>query len=207
MSKYLTDFNPVNSPALGDAMTIKDMLSHCSGLSPLPYEVIGKNGSIFARREDVIDICNHLPRQTDFRSEWKYNNWMFALASPIITQQSDRSFGDFVRQEVFDPLNMKRTFCFNPDGDDNYAKPYLVYGNGKFEAVPFPTLVSGLVFDSSGSIRSCVRDILTWTKALMVAWKVSRSDSSNKDRSGLHSGLISWFEACLGPQFSFRWRI
>lgn len=137
MSKYLTDFNPVNSPAVGDTMTIKDMLSHCSGLSPLPYEVVGKNGSIFAKHEDVIRICNRLPRQADFRSEWKYNNWMFALAGLIIAQESDRSFGDFVRQEIFDPLNMKRTSCFNPDGDDKYAKPYLVYTDGKLEAVSF----------------------------------------------------------------------
>ncbi|KAJ5609032.1 hypothetical protein N7528_009599 [Penicillium herquei] len=200
VSKHLPGFNTVKSPAVSRNMTIKDMLSHCSGLSPLPYEVIGKDGAVFARHENILQICNNLPRQAEFRSEWMYNNWMFALAGLIITQESGVSFGEFIRQEIFNPLKMKRTSCSNPEGDDNYARPYLVYGEGRFEAVSLPTLVDEGAFDSSGSVRSCVRDVLLWTEALMAAWNAShlvassREDENIAKRAGLTSWLKTWFK-------------
>ncbi|KAJ5735275.1 uncharacterized protein N7483_000400 [Penicillium malachiteum] len=181
VSKHLPGFNTVNSPAVSRKMRIKDMLSHCSGLSPLPYEVICRNGSVFVQHDDLVQICNHLPRQAEFRSEWKYNNWMFALAGLIITQESGTSFGELIRQEIFDSLNMRWTSCFNPEGDDNYARPYLIYDERKFEAVSLPTLVDERAFDSSGSVRSCVRDVLLWTKALMAAWKAFHQIASGSD--------------------------
>ncbi|KAG2417188.1 hypothetical protein HFD88_008406 [Aspergillus terreus] len=150
VAHYTPSFFTRNNPAVSQQMTVRDMLSHCSGLSPLPYEVVGKNGSVFARREDVIQICNHLPRESEFRSEWKYNNWMFALAGVLIQQTSQQTFGRLVQREVFDVLGMSHTACENPNVDDNYARPYLAFSDGSKQLIHLPDLSDGWAFDASG---------------------------------------------------------
>ncbi|CEL00838.1 hypothetical protein ASPCAL00433 [Aspergillus calidoustus] len=181
VTHYLPSFHTKNSPAVSQQMTVKDLLSHCSGLSPLPYEVIGKNGSVFARREDVIQICNNHPHESDFCSEWKYNNWM--------------TFGQLVQHEVFDPLGMTRTATKNPKTDDNYARPYLAFSDGSSDPVQLPGLSDGWAFDASGSLRSSVSDMLTWAKALMNARRTSFDD--HKEVSPPYSYPFSWLSACL----------
>jgi CubicO group peptidase (beta-lactamase class C family) len=195
VTRYLPSFHTKNSPAVSQEMTVKDLLSHCSGLSPLPYEVIGKNGSVFARRENVIQICNNLPHESDFRSEWKYNNWMFALAGVLIQQVSQRTFGQLVQHEVFDPLSMTRTATENPKADDNYARPYLAFSDGSSDPVQLPSLSDGWAFDASGSVRSSVSDTLTWAKALMNARRTSFDDY--KEVSTPHSHPFSWLSGCF----------
>jgi CubicO group peptidase (beta-lactamase class C family) len=114
VTHYIPSFYAKHSPSVSQQMTVRDFISHCSDLTPLPYYAIGKNDSVFARREDVIQICNNLPYEPEFRSELKYNNWMFALAGVLIQQESQRTFGQLVKHEVLKPLGMPRTATKNP---------------------------------------------------------------------------------------------
>ncbi|GES63323.1 hypothetical protein ATEIFO6365_0007001000 [Aspergillus terreus] len=155
---------------------------------------------------DVIQICNHLPRESEFRSEWKYNNWMFALAGVLIQQTSQQTFGRLVQKEVFDALGRSRTACENPNIDDNYARPYLAFSDGSKQLVHLPDLSDGWAFDASGSVRSSVRDMLIWAKALMTAWRTSFIDQGDDyHRAGKEVAPpcpFSWLVACLKPQTS-----
>jgi CubicO group peptidase (beta-lactamase class C family) len=175
-------------------MTVRDM-SHCSGLSALAYEVIGKNGSVFVQHNDVIQICNHLPQLSKFRSEWMYNNWMFALAGGLVAQESGQSYGQFVRREILAPLGMEHSYLDFPLGD-NFARPYLVYDDGSSEPVALPALADGDAFDSSGAMRSCVSDLVIWAKALMHAWRTSHSVEKGQSKRC----CFSLFQSCLKPR-------
>lgn len=206
VAHYIPSFFTRNNPAVSQQMTVRDMLSHCSGLSPLPYEVVGKNGSVFARREDVIQICNHLPRESEFRSEWKYSNWMFALAGVLIQQTSQQTFGRLVQREIFDALGMSRTACENPNVDDNYARPYLAFSDGSKQLIHLPDLSDGWAFDASGSVRSSVHDMLIWAKALMTAWRTSFIDQGDDyHQAGKEVAPpcpFYWLATCLKPRTS-----
>lgn len=206
VTRYIPSFHTLASPSVSQQMTVKDLLSHCSGLSPLPYEVIGKNGSVFARREDVVQICNHLPREADFRSEWKYNNWMFALAGVLIQQVCQKTFGQLVQQEVFEPLGMTRTACKNPGPDDNYARPYLAFSDGTTQLMDLPSLSDAWAFDASGSVRSSVSDMLVWAEALMTAWRTSSNYQDDGHHHYHHLKEVptphpfAWLASCLKPR-------
>ncbi|KAM0431329.1 hypothetical protein ACHAPT_005303 [Fusarium lateritium] len=187
------------NPAVAEEMTVRDMLSHCAGLSTMPFEVLGRHGHVFARHEDIVHIFNHLPRAADFKSEWMYNNWLFALAGALIVQESNSSFGDFIQQEILDKIGMDRTYT-NAPFDDNHALPYLVFDSKDPIAASLPRLDDGVAFDSSGAIRSCIDDLLLWSTALMQAWRTAnpcrRHDTHRpalRDRN-----FLSRLFSCLG---------
>lgn len=166
------------NPVVAKKMTANDLLSHCIGLASMPFAVLGRHGHVFARYEDIVQIFNHLPRAAEFKTEWTYNNWLFALAGTLILRESKLSYGDFIKQEIFDKIGMRRTHT-DASFDDNHALPYLVFDDKEPMAVSLPSLDNGVAFDSSGSVRSCVDDLLLWSRALMKAWRTAHPTRSH----------------------------
>ncbi|KAI5457332.1 beta-lactamase/transpeptidase-like protein [Mariannaea sp. PMI_226] len=170
VSSKIPSLKTKGNPVVAEQMTIRDMLSHCAGLSTMPFEVLGKDGHVFVKHEDIVQVVNHLPREANFKTEWMYSNWMYALAGTLIAQESKTSYGQFVQKEIFDKIGMKRTYTDLPT-DGNHALPYLVFDDKPSKSVGLPRLNNGIAFDSSGSVRSCVDDLLLWSKALMQSWR------------------------------------
>lgn len=177
VSARIPELQTVYSPEVAEKMTVRDMVSHCAGLSQLIYSVCGKNGSVYARHEDIVHIFNHLPKVAEFKSEWQYNNWLFALAGVLICKETGHSFGSIVEKEILSKLGMTRTYFTYPP-DDNFAVPYRVLDGAPSIPMKLPAFGDGDAFDSSGSSRSCVKDILTWAEALMDAHKTAKRQSS-----------------------------
>lgn len=197
VSARLPELRTVHSPDVAEKMTVRDMLSHCAGLSQLIYSIVGKNGSVYARHEDIVHIFNHLPKVAEFKSEWQYNNWLFALAGVLICQETGQSFGTVVKREIFAKLGMTRSyFTYPPDG--NFAVPYRVLDNAPSIPTALPALGDGDAFDSSGSCRSCVRDMLTWAEALLDARK---TESSQGQRASIPQELSRAMRTIQLPHF------
>lgn len=77
--------------------------------------------------------------------------------------------------------------------DDNIARAYTVFSDGNSVERALPSLQGGDAFDGSGSIRSCVEDMLVWSKTLIEASKIPvLSGSSEKlDRRNLLKAMRS----------------
>ncbi|KAF5005912.1 hypothetical protein FDECE_7670 [Fusarium decemcellulare] len=188
VSDNMPDLKTACNPVVGETMTTRDMASHCVGLGHMLYRFIGKHGSVFTDRSDVPLIFNSLPKVAEFRSEWQYNNWLYALSGLLITQLSGKSLGSMVEEEIFSKLAMERS-SFTSPADDNFATPYLVFDDRPAQPMPLPFLADGDAFDSSGAMRSCVSDMLTWANALM---KAPRPSATNQlPSSWLSSSLAS----------------
>ena len=54
VSAKIPDLKTAFNPAVAEKMTVRDMVSHCVGLNQLIYEVVGRNGNVFAERTDVV---------------------------------------------------------------------------------------------------------------------------------------------------------
>ncbi|KAJ3533043.1 hypothetical protein NM208_g8159 [Fusarium decemcellulare] len=172
VSDNMPDLKTACNPVVGETMTTRDMASHCVGLGHMLYRFIGKHGMVFTDRSDVPLIFNSLPKVAEFRSEWQYNNWLYALSGVLITQLSGKSLGSMAEEEIFSKLAMERS-SFTSPADDNFATSYLVFDNRPAQPMPLPSLADGDAFDSSGAMRSCVSDMLTWADALMKARRAS----------------------------------
>lgn len=173
IGKYLPTFDTAYNPDVGRNARLADILSHSVGLSPCLYAIMGKNGTILTRHEDVVHSCSRLPCVAPLRSEWQYNNWLYALAARLVDIQGNATWSTCVH-EILDLLDLNRTYT-RPPTDGNVACAYTVFSDGSYLERPPLSFQEGDAFDGSGCLRSCVRDMLKWCKILIAASECSDS--------------------------------
>src|ERR1700730_5993427 len=86
-------------------MRIRDILAHRSGLGSHAGDLLFVPASTYSTRE-VVERLRDLPLSNGFRDSFNYENIMYAVATLVIEQASGQSFGDFVRQHIFQPVDM-----------------------------------------------------------------------------------------------------
>lgn len=121
ITKYLPEF-----PYQG--ITIRNLLNHRSGLSR--YETLADerwpDRGVPVSNDDIIKLyAQYKPdpyNQPDVT--FHYTNVNYALLANIVEKVSGRHFEDFMRDEVFAPLGMERSFIYSLRGVDR-IKTYV----------------------------------------------------------------------------------
>jgi CubicO group peptidase (beta-lactamase class C family) len=90
---------------LNNAVTLRDMLSHRTGITR--HDTIWYK-SDFTRKE-LFERVKYLEPQEPMRQTFLYNNLMFAAVGYMIELQSGRTWEQFVRERILQPLDMKST--------------------------------------------------------------------------------------------------
>ncbi len=85
-----------------ERMTARDLVTHCSGLPR--HDLMWYNST--AAREDLFERLRYLEPTKDFRSFWQYQNLMYMAAGHLVSQIAGQSWEEFVRQAIFDRLDM-----------------------------------------------------------------------------------------------------
>ncbi len=101
VTDYLPDFQ-LHDPYVTREITVRDLLSHRSGLSRgdrLWY------GTGFSRNE-ILQRVRFLKPSWSFRSQFGYQNIMFLAAGRIVEALTGLSWGEFVGLRIFNPLGM-----------------------------------------------------------------------------------------------------
>ena len=68
---------------------------------------------------------------------------------------------------------MNQTYTSQPYTDNNYAHAYTTLSDGNAVEQKLATLKGGDAFNGSGRVRSCVKDLTVWCKALIEASKAA----------------------------------
>ncbi len=114
LAKFLPEFvslAPRHQQAAREAVTIRMLLAHCSGLPA--YEKLFQ----FAQsREDLIRAALTTRLVAPPRSRAEYSDIGFILLGEVLAQKADLPLDLFARQEIFIPLGMMRT-RFNPPSE------------------------------------------------------------------------------------------
>ena len=107
----------------------------------------------------------------DFRSRWLYNNTILGVVGDLITRVSGQSSGSFIQERIFKPLGMRRSCTKAADhpSDGNSARGYSVLDDGSLLPLRPSALEDGNPQGGAGYVRSTVRDMLTWARAVMDA--------------------------------------
>jgi CubicO group peptidase (beta-lactamase class C family) len=92
------------------------------------------------------------------RGGFQYNNLMYAVAGEVIGAVSGRHWTDFVREHLFEPLEMDRTVARAADifQAGNYVTPYFYEGEAGHLKAPYD--VSDQI-GAAGMIWSCAADM------------------------------------------------
>ncbi len=186
-------------PAVADAMTLRNLLSHTSGL--LDYEDLMDPAD--TRQVHDIDVLHLLEKEkrTYFApgSDYRYSNSGYALLALVVGKASGSDFASFLRQRIFLPLGMQATYA-HQDGVDEV--PARAYGyseiDGRWQRTDQSTTSAVL---GDGGIYSSLDDLAKWDAALYDE-RLLRRDSLRL----AFSPATKTPEADV-PFYGFGWRI
>ncbi|CZS75157.1 unnamed protein product [Fusarium graminearum] len=168
--------------------TIRDLLSHRSGLSRSDALFIGSDNQLLLSKAQGTSLLASLDTNNPPRQDFIYNNFGYHAVGCVIEMVSSMSYGDFLEKRIFEPLNMTRTFTTLPSSQDkNVSLAYMPYYNVELRQVPSPLISSDTVAFSAGGVRSCIRDLVTFYSSLLRGLTASKKlESINLDYDNLH---------------------
>jgi CubicO group peptidase (beta-lactamase class C family) len=170
----LTRFFPGFAKA-AHGVKVRHLLGHTSGL--LDYEDLIPAGTTKPLKDkDVLDLVGKQDRLYFAPgSQFRYSNTGYALLALIVEKVSGRSFAQFLKENIFDPLGMAGTVAYE-EGISKVARRAYGYSeksgekgeksgerDGRFERTD-QSLTSSVLGD--GGIYSSVEDLWRWDQAL-----------------------------------------
>ena len=159
VKKYMPD-----APAAWDKITIYHVLTHTSGIPSFTgFSDYHANEVKSYTPEQLVAWFKDKPLEFQPGTDWRYSNSGYVLLGYLIEKISARSYAQFVRDNIFDPLGMKDT------GYDAFTEiiPHRAagYRNGPngLENAPYIDMSIPL---SAGALYSTTHDLLKWEQAL-----------------------------------------
>ena len=145
-------------PAVTAEITIRDLLSHRTGL---PGENLVFWGSGLSRAE-VVRRLRYLPLRSRPRTEFEYQNLGFITAGEVIAAVTGQSWDDAVRQRIFTPLGMVSAGTRLADLErlPDVATPHAKL-DGRVQPIPWLDLANG---GAAGSITANVLDMAKYAR-------------------------------------------
>lgn len=159
-------------PDYGKNITVKNLLQHTSGL--IDYEdLISDTVTIQVKDKDVLNMMMKTD-STYFEtgSKHQYSNTGYALLAVTIEKISGKPFGEFLKENIFTPLEMNNTIAFenNINQVTNRAYGYTIKEN----KVQFTdqSITSAVLGD--GGIYTSLSDLYKWDQSLYTEKLISK---------------------------------
>jgi len=149
---------------LNATVTLRDMLAHRTGITR--HDTIWYR-SDFTRRE-LFDRLVYLEPKEPLRQMFIYNNMMYAASGYVIELQSGKTWEEFVRERIFQPLGMGSTVytIAELEKSPDHGVPYTERRDS-FELYRIPYYEDTAGMAPAGAIISNVEDMSHWLIALM----------------------------------------
>ena len=160
LTKFIPDY-----PS-GDKITVHHLLTHTSGIpnvNNLPgYDEKSKSQISLS---EIIGMFKEKPLEFIPGARYRYSNSNYNLLAFIIEKVSGKSYGKFLEENIFRPLDMSDTG--NDAGTDdlipNRASGYVPAGMRDVENAPY---LNWSIKTGNGSLYSTVDDLYKWDRAL-----------------------------------------
>lgn len=162
VSMHIPGFSVAADPGLASALTVRDLLSHRTGLptADLLWYASGSSS------EDILRRLRYVRPFASPRTRYQYNNNAYMLAGMVVQHASGMPWAEFVRTRILQPLGMDETLTgfAGLDARGNVATPHL-------EVRDTVRPIRYLDFDNigpAGSINSSVHDMAKWIRAQLA---------------------------------------
>lgn len=149
---------------LNNSVTIRDMLSHRTGISR--HDLIWYKSDF--SRKDLFERLKYLEPSQSLRQGFLYNNLMYVGAGYIIELLSSKTWETFLQENIFNPLEMKSTVFTVKEMEKNpdHGVPY----NEKRDTTllyKIPIYEDQQAVGPAGAIISNIEDMSNWLITLM----------------------------------------
>jgi CubicO group peptidase (beta-lactamase class C family) len=151
-------------PAYGRDVTIRQLLTHSSGLPPY-HNLVPDLVARQVRDRDVLRLLRRVDA-TQFvpGSEFRYGDSGYVVLALVVEAVSREPFARFLHDRIFVPAGMTSSAAYEPGGSmvPNRALGYSVTASGV--QLDDQSATSAVLGD--GGIYSSVRDLVAWDRAL-----------------------------------------
>jgi CubicO group peptidase (beta-lactamase class C family) len=171
-----------------EGMTIRHFLTHTSGIPDYEAEFNkGWDPKKIAFNDDMIKLLVKNKPKVLFKpgEKWEYSNTAYALLASIIERITKKSYSQFLTENIFNPLQLKRTRIYNTRRSTteiipNYAYGYFYSDSLKKFLLPdsvkklhFVYTLDGIVGD--GTVNSTTSDLFLWDQSLYTEKLVKKN--------------------------------
>lgn len=165
---YIPEFKLYN-PYVTEDFTIRDLLTHRSGLGLGSGDLMFFPGATRFTLKDIIYNLRYLKQVSGFRSKFDYDNLLYIVAGEIVARVSKMSWEDFIQNNIFKPLEMTESAPNYDRLKDKYnvIDPHAPV-NGKVQVIDRDWKNES---DAAGGIYSSVHDMAKWAVMQMDGGK------------------------------------
>ncbi len=160
--KHLSYFK-INDAEIDKNITIRDLLSHLSGLNRTDLGWI--SGKL--NREEIIRVAGEAKPQAKLRERFLYQNVMFAAAGEIVSTVQKQPWERFVEDRIFKPLGMTNSDlsvkAMQKAKDYSYGYSYNT-DTKETRNLPIRDIDA---IAPAGSINSSARDMAQWLRFIL----------------------------------------
>lgn len=155
-------------------VTIRDILTHTSGLSSLPGNIPVKSIA------EYIYVISQRPLQFEPGSQYRYSGAGITTAARIVEVLSGQPYDVFLSERIFNPLGMEDTYFLPPDDFAGRIAPvYKPSADGGLEDIRLESGFSELPVNSlehpdwhnfprpEGGLFSTAGDMYKWIQAIV----------------------------------------
>ena len=176
------DYNQKVSSILNDFphdnITIKHLLQHTSGIADY-IKIISQNyvpqnstkRDILGNNE-ILDIFYNSNPKLKFQpgEKYEYSNTGYLVLASIVEEVSKQHFREFLKENIFDPLNMNNTLLYSYKEGYDSDIPNRVFGYSLNEEKDGYELNDYHIVNDvrgDGGIYSTINDLFKWNMALL----------------------------------------
>ena len=168
LSKILPDYPN------GDRLSLHHLLLHTSGIPDINVQPAYVELSHAHRTPaELVAAFRDLPLLFEPGARFQYSNSNYNLLALVIERVSGMSYGDFVRREILEPLDLRNTG--HPDRADaiipKLAAGYSPVGRAELARAPW---IDWTVKTGNGSLYSTGADLSKWARGFSKSDLLSR---------------------------------
>lgn len=145
----------------GDSITIRQLLNHTAGIKRETLDDLAIAAKQFTSQQ-LVDSISKYPLLFKPGTKNEYSNAGYTLLARIIEVVSGKSYAEFLRQNIFSPLQMRNTSALMSGLEtNNISKGHDPSSSGvRYTNTETPSFTFG-----AGNIFSTVEDLNKWVRA------------------------------------------
>ncbi len=186
VTDYIPEFRMYN-PYVTEEFTIRDLLTHRSGLGLGAGDLMFWPDSSDFTKADMIHNLRYLKQASSFRTKFDYDNNLYMVAGEVVARISGMSWEDFIQKRILNPLNM------------NSSAPSYKLLKNKSNVIDPHAPVDGVVkvirrdwneaANAAGGIYSNLPDMCKWIIMQMNNGKYGKDSSKQLFSADVHEEM------------------
>ena len=191
---YVPEFR-MYDPYVTNAFTIRDLLTHRSGLGLGAGDLMIFPDSSNFTVNDIIHNLRYLKSVSGFRTKFDYDNLLYIVAGEVVARVSGISWDDFIESRIMKPLKMTQSAAnYNRLKDKSNVIDAHAPVNGTVQVIKRDFSTS---MDAAGGIYSNLTDLSKWIIMQMNDGKYGENTDQHLFSERVHDDM--WMTQTILP--------